>query len=69
MEKEKVIHYSRNPGFRMPRKHLPKGLLADLSAFVESESTYREARAADLAAHYGVSVQEILTQLEQLRLK
>lgn len=69
MEKDKVIHYARNPGFRMPKKRLPKGLLADLSAFVESESTDREARAAELAAHYELSVQDILAQLEQLRLK
>lgn len=69
MEKDRVIHYARNPGFRMPRKRLPKGLLADLSAFVEIESTDREARAADLAAHYEVSVSDILAELEKLRLK
>ena len=69
MEKDRVIHYSRNPGFRMPRKRLPKGLLEDLSAFLESESTDREARAAELAAHYEVSVLDILAELEQLRLK
>lgn len=66
---EKPIHYSRNPGFKMPPKKLPKWLLDDLSSFVESESTDREARAVELAELYGVSVQEILSQLETLRKK
>ncbi len=65
----KVIHYSRNPGFKMPKKRLPKQLLHDLSAFVESESTDREARAMELAAHYGVSVNDILSELDKLRHK
>lgn len=65
----KPIHYSRNPGFKIPAKRLPKGLLDDLSSFVESESTDREARATELAEIYGISVQEILSQLENLRKK
>lgn len=65
----KPIHYSRNPGFKIPRKTFPKWLLEDLSSFVESESTDREARAIELAHLYGVSVSDILEQLEKLRKK
>jgi hypothetical protein len=65
----KIIHYSRNPGFNIPKKTLPKQLLEDLSSFVESESTDREARAMELSHLYGISVADILEQLEKLRRK
>ncbi len=64
-----TLHYSRNPGFKIPKKSLPKWLLDDLSAFVESESTDREARALELSYLYGISVSDILEQLEKLRKK
>ncbi len=53
----------------MPANTLPQALMRDLSAFVESESTDREARAAELAQLFNVSVNEVLAQLEELRRK
>ncbi len=41
--------------------------MRDLSAFVESESTDREARAMELAELYGFSVHDILAELDKLR--
>ena len=65
----KPIHYSQNPGFKIPKKLLPKELLEDISSFLESESTNREERATELSHHYGISVSDILKQLERLRKK
>jgi hypothetical protein len=62
----KPIHYSRNPGFKIPKKNLPQELLNDLSAFVESESTDREARAMELSEIYAISVNDILLELNRM---
>ena len=63
-----VIHYWRNPGLRIPKK-LPQGLLRELDSFIESESTDREARIAELAELCGVSVHDILEQIKKLEVK
>ncbi len=60
------IHNLRNPGFIIPKK-LPPWLLDDVSSFVESESTDREARAMELAELYWTSLQEILQEMDTIK--
>lgn len=56
-----------NPGFKIPKKNLPQELINDLSSFVESESTDREARAMELSEIYGISVNDILSELNRMK--
>ena len=51
----------------MPKKTLPAEVLLELSAFTESESSDREARASDIAEQFGMTLMEVLSQLEKLR--
>ncbi len=51
----------------MPTKMLPAEILFELSAFNESESSDREARASDVATQFGMTLMEVLSQLENLR--
>lgn len=51
----------------MPKKVLPAEILLELSAFTESESSDREARASDIAAQFGMTLMEVLSQLENQR--
>lgn len=51
----------------MPQKTLPVEVLLELSAFTESESSDREARASDVAAQFGMTLMDVLSQLEKLR--
>lgn len=60
----KPTHYHRNPGLKSP-KRIPTKLRQDIDSFVESESVDREARAMELASIYGVSVHEILSEIER----
>lgn len=62
-----AIPYSSNPGLKIPKRHLPKALLRDLSSFLESESTDREARATELADYYGIPIRDILSELDKLK--
>lgn len=48
------------------KKQIPQKLLEDLNSFLESESVDMQARAIELAHHYGISVSDILSIFNKL---